>query len=139
MPGPSSNDLGTLVPHLEHAVVAARQDAIVANTHAGTSPLCGIRGSRQDIHRRDPIVVLVTCHVERRDKCLDILDAERGLRADAVLREEVVQRGAQELAIDEEFEGDRACRFQQPVDEGGELVAAEFCEMSAWLKEIVLL
>ena len=53
---------------------------------------------------RDPVVVLVACSVEWWYQRLDILDAESCLGADAIVGEEVVQRGPQELAIDEEFE-----------------------------------
>jgi len=55
----------------------------------------------------------------------DVFDAEGCFGGDAVFGEEVVDGGAEELAVDEEFEGDRGRGVEESVAEGGEGVAAE--------------
>lgn len=55
----------------------------------------------------------------------DVFDVQGCFGGDAVGGEEVVDGGAQELAVDEEFEGDWGGRFEEGVAEGGEGIAAE--------------
>lgn len=44
-----------------------------------------------------------------------------------MLREEFVERCAEELAVDQEFQGDGSLGFQESVDQCGELVAFDIC------------
>jgi hypothetical protein len=53
-------------------------------------PFGGFGGSRKDVDGRDPVVVLVACHMLRRDQCFDVFDVQCAFRADTVLCEEVV-------------------------------------------------
>jgi hypothetical protein len=69
--------------------------------------------------------VLVACHVSGRDQGFDVFDVESAFSTDSVLREEVVQRCSEELAVDEEFQGDWLVGVQEAVDQCGELVAFE--------------
>lgn len=50
--------------------------------------------------------MLIACHMLRRDQSFDIFDIQCAFRADAILCEEVVQRCAQELTINQELQGD---------------------------------
>lgn len=72
----------------------------------------------------------VARHVERRDQSTHVFDAERGLRADAILREEFVQRRSEELAVDQEFQRDGTITVEESIDQGGKLVTAEFLRCS---------
>lgn len=47
--------------------------------------------------------MLVTCDVQWRYKCFYVLKAQRGLGTDPILRQEIFQGCAQELAIDQEL------------------------------------
>ena len=69
--------------------------------------------------------MLVACHVSRRDQGLDVFDVECAFGTDSVLCEEIVQRCSEELAIDEELQGDWLVGVQKAVDQCGELVAFE--------------
>lgn len=69
-------------------------------------PLRSRGGVGKDINGRYPVVVLVRSNKKRWDEGFDIFDTQDSFCADAVLREEVIERGAEELAVDEELEGD---------------------------------
>lgn len=78
--------------------------------------------------------MFIARHIQRRDERFDVLDTEGRFRADAILCQKIVQRCAQELAIDQKLQRNRSFCFQESVHEGGELVAAEFYnELSAIL------
>lgn len=65
----------------------------------------------------------------RRYEGAHILDVQRRLGGDAIGCEELVDAGAQILAVDEEFEWDGLVGLEKTVDEGGELVTAELCRL----------
>lgn len=76
--------------------------------------------------------MLVACHVSGRDQGFDIFYVKSAFCADSILCEEIVQRCSEELAIDEEFQGDRLVGVQKAVDQCGELVAFE-----VWVEVLV--
>jgi len=67
--------------------------------------------------------VLERCDVRRRDESADVLDGQCGLGRDAVRGEKVVERGSEELAIDEEFEGNGLLGGEQSIDQSRKLIA----------------
>ena len=69
--------------------------------------------------------MLVACHMLGRNQSLDVFDVQCAFGADAILCEEVVQRCAQELTINQELQGDWLVGVQKAVDQCGELVAFE--------------
>nr|POE63420.1 hypothetical protein CFP56_04323 [Quercus suber] len=70
--------------------------------------------------------MLVTGHMHRGDQSLDIFDGQGGLGTDPILRQILIERRPQELAIDQKFQGDGLFRLQKSVDERRQLVALEF-------------
>ena len=60
-----------------------------------------------------------------RELCADVFDIQGCFGGDAVFGEEVIDGGAEELAVDEEFEGNRGRGVEESVAESGESVAAE--------------
>ena len=54
----------------------------------------------------------------------DVFDGEVGFSGDAIFGKELVDGGTQELAIDEELEGDRLLVFKEIVDKSGQGIAA---------------
>lgn len=71
--------------------------------------------------------MFVACHVKWRDESLDVFYVQSVFCADTVLCEEVVQRCPEESAVDKELQGDWLFGLKKAVDQGGELIALEFC------------
>ena len=69
-----------------------------------------MRGKHVD--GRYPVVVLVAGGVQWRYQSLDVLYAESRLGADAVLGEELIERGSQKLAVNEEIRVATVSRFR---------------------------
>lgn len=74
--------------------------------------------------------MFVACHMKRRDESFHIFDIEGAFRADTILSEEVVQRCAKKLAVDEEFQRDGLVGVQKAIYQSRKLVTFEFCGMS---------
>ena len=73
--------------------------------------------------------MLEACDVQRRDQRPCVLDFQSVFRVDAILGEELVNRGAQELAVDEYVERDAVCvAVKEVVYERGKLVSAQSWE-----------
>ena len=57
------------------------------------------------------------CYVSRGYKSADVFHSKRSLSRNSVSSKKVVERGPQELAIDQEFKGDRFFSREQAIDE----------------------
>lgn len=65
----------------------------------------------------------------RRNESAHVFDIQRRLGGHSIGGEEVIDGCAQELAIDEELEGDRTIGLEQAVDKSRELISAQFCNL----------
>ena len=68
--------------------------------------------------------------MRRRYKSAYIFDIQGGFGGDAVGSQEFIDRGSQELAVDQELKGDGLFGCEQVVHESRELVSTELCEAS---------
>lgn len=68
--------------------------------------------------------------VRRRYKSAYIFDIQGGFGGDTVGSQEFIDRGSQELAVDQELKGDGLFGCEQVVHESRELVSTELCEAS---------
>ena len=68
--------------------------------------------------------MLEGCLVLWWELCAEVFDVESCFGGDAVFGEEVIDGGAQELPVNEEFEGDWGGGVEEGVAEGGEGIAA---------------
>lgn len=118
-------DIAREVPDAQKAIVAGREDALLATGDAVGGPCAGGAGLGEDIDSGDPVVVLKGGDVQRRDQGTGVFNVQRRFGGDAILCEEVVDRGAEELAVDEEFEGNRLFGVQEGVDEFREVDTAQ--------------
>lgn len=114
------------VPYPHQSVVACRQDSFLSALHTASRPCARPGRGGKNIHGRNPVVVLEARDVERRDQRARVFDVQRGFGRDAILGEEFVDGGPQELAIDEDVEGNGlVVRSEETVYEGRKLRAAQ--------------
>lgn len=87
---------------------------------------------RRYIYSTHPVVVLKRSDVCGRDECAEVFNSENSLSRKTILRQEVVDRRAKELSINQKIEGNGRGCGEKSVYKGGELETAEICRHEYW-------
>jgi hypothetical protein len=122
-------NLLALVPKSQQSIVTRRDHALVSSTcKVLASPFSSCRSGREEINTADPVVVFERSDVRRRYQSAYIFDIQGSFGRDAVGGKELIDRGTEELAVDQELKGDGLFGLEQTVHQSGELVSTELCD-----------